>query len=217
MEEKQTDDMSDNDEDSGNDEPPYPTSVNRNEAGSASGANGDASSSRRSSNADVADVADAVPIQNAPDQGNAPDAADDDAAENNQAEPDSSLFDGNRPRPPAPRNLQHYLNLLAEKRDDNEGQAEAAAAAARIDGEPVDLTNMPAEMLLAIFAFLDDFSLCNAADVCKRWRHILETHTPQAMWMRYTKERWPLFREITFVPSWMEVIIANSCIQNHVD
>ncbi len=60
-------------------------------------------------------------------------------------------------------------------------------------------------VLLKIFSYLDDISLCNVSDVCKQWRKILETHTPQSMWKKYTKERWPLFQHVGYVSNWFQV------------
>lgn len=60
-------------------------------------------------------------------------------------------------------------------------------------------------MLLSIFAYLDDISLWKVSEVCKRWRTILETNTPQAMWQKYTKERWPLFESLVHTPNWFHV------------
>lgn len=194
MEEKQTNDLSDNDEDSGNDEPPYTTSVNRNDVGAGANAG---ENSRRSSNADATD---AIPV----------DAGDDDGDANGETDEHKKAFSGDRPNPMPPRNLRHYLNMLAEKQDQID-DIQLGAQTARIDGEPVTMCNMPVEVLLTIFAFLDDFSLCNVGDVCKRWSKILETHTPQAMWQKYTKERWPLFHEITHVPNWLRVCSRVNC------
>lgn len=64
-------------------------------------------------------------------------------------------------------------------------------------------------VLLSIFAYLDDISLWNVSEVCKRWRTILETNTPQAMWQKYTKERWPLFESLVHTPNWFSVSIIS--------
>lgn len=60
-------------------------------------------------------------------------------------------------------------------------------------------------VLLSIFSYLDDISLWNASEVCRRWRKILEAHTPQTMWQKYLKERWPLYDSLVQKPNWFHV------------
>lgn len=96
-----------------------------------------------------------------------------------------------RPRPSAPRNLGQYLDMLSQPRDPDDSQQ--------------NICDMPVEVLLTIFAHLDDLSLWNASEVCKQWKRILEVHVPQLMWKKYTKERWPLFQQISTIPNWLHV------------
>lgn len=189
---------SDNDEDSGNDEPPYnpiaSTSTNRNEES-------------------VAPVGDDFPAAEKPRQ------------PNNRLDNDK-MFPDNCPNPDPPRNLRQYLNALTDPRDElcfagnpigtpstsspstaNRKPLNLGERARPNDraGNPADICDLPVEVLLSVFSYLDDLSLCNAGQVCKQWRKILEVHTPEAMWERYTKQRWPLFRPVTPVTNWFKV------------
>lgn len=191
MVEKQTEDLSDNDEDSGNDEPPYnltaSASANRNDRAADAVAAENGESSRRSSTPDTPDTPDAIPLHTKDDER-------------------KNVFLGVRPDPSAPRNLRHFLNILAEKRDEIIQQnGGAASVVVPRNGEPVNICDLPVEVLLSIFKYLDDLSLSNVGEVCKQWRKIIEVHTPQTMWQKHTKERWPLYHQITKVPNWFNV------------
>lgn len=210
MEEKYTTDLSDNDEDSGNDEPPYnlvasTSSANRNER-------------------------DALINEDDGSRPTSPVIPDEGAIVLNPREDDriarkENAFLGDRPNPDPPRNLRQYLNALSEPRIEagrSSGPANALLAAANArrlaainngggaiskrNGEVADIFALPVETLLAIFSYLDDLSLCNVGEVCKRWRRILEMYTPQTMWEKYTKQRWPLFQPLLGVSNWFNVI-----------
>lgn len=111
-----------------------------------------------------------------------------------------------RPRPLAPRSLPDFLELLSERRA-NEGEVVAPITA------PNNILMLPVEIMVIIFSYLDDISMWKASEVCKQWRSILEQNTSQLMWMRYLKERWPLFQCIVDVPNWLKLYSAlmNSC------
>ncbi|XP_049309040.1 uncharacterized protein LOC105233757 [Bactrocera dorsalis] len=111
-----------------------------------------------------------------------------------------------RPRPLAPRSLPDFLELLSERRA-NAGEMVAPVAA------PNNILMLPVEIMVIIFSYLDDMSMWKASEVCKQWRSILEQNTSQMMWMRYLKERWPLFQCIVDVPNWLKLYSAlmNSC------
>lgn len=196
LEEKQTDDLSDNDEDSGNDEPPY-QAVN--------GQRGD-----RNDNGVVAPAA-VEGVVAAVENGESSRPQSDDEGESSKENASPSVndvlaneFAVKRPMPATPRDLRHYLNNLTEQqRAENNEQAPPAAR----NGEPFNICDFPVEVLLSIFTHLDDISLAMVGEVCKQWRKILEVHTPQTMWEKYTKERWPLYHQITAVPSWFSVCI----------
>lgn len=197
MEEKRPTDISDNDEDSGNDEPPYnlmaSVSANRDRDADASANEGE-SSSRRSS---TVDVNDAVVVPN-PSHNN---------AEEDRLGGKENPFVGDRPDPDPPRNLRQFLNMLTGSKEELGANGGAGESEQRPNEskEPVNICSLPVEVLLSIFSYLDDLSLCNVGEVCKQWRKILEVHTPQSMWHKYTKQRWPLFREIIKVPNWFSV------------
>lgn len=93
----------------------------------------------------------------------------------------------------APKNLNQYLEIISLPREDG-----------KID-ELQKMKVLPVEVLLKIFSYLDDLSLWNAGETCKQWKNILELHTPQSMWKRYTKERWPLYQQISTIPNWFHV------------
>ncbi|XP_050319918.1 uncharacterized protein LOC126752920 [Bactrocera neohumeralis] len=111
-----------------------------------------------------------------------------------------------RPRPLAPRSLPDFLELLSERRA-NAGEMVVPVAA------PNNILMLPVEIMVIIFSYLDDMSMWKASEVCKQWRSILEQNTSQMMWMRYLKERWPLFQCIVDVPNWLKLYSAlmNSC------
>lgn len=213
MEEKYTTDVSDNDEDSGNDEPPY------NLVASTSSAN-------RNDRDPLADEGDGSrPMSPViPDEG----AIVLNPREDDRIASKENAFLGDRPNPDPPRNLRQFLNALSEPRIEA-GHVNALLAAANArrlanggaengdgagpsrainkrNGEIADIFALPVEVLLTIFSYLDDLSLCNVGEVCKRWRKILEKYTPQTMWEKYTKQRWPLFQPVLGVSNWFNVI-----------
>jgi len=61
---------------------------------------------------------------------------------------------------------------------------------------------LPPEVLLIVFSYLDDISLWSVSQVCKRWRHLLESWTTEDQWRLYTQRRWPLFHPAFRVQSW---------------
>ncbi|GFV54122.1 ubiquitin-conjugating enzyme E2 5A [Trichonephila clavipes] len=62
--------------------------------------------------------------------------------------------------------------------------------------------NLPNEVLTVIFSYLDDFSLWNCSQVCKRWCNVVEANHPDEMWRHYTRRLWGLFRPTYVVPCW---------------
>lgn len=209
--------MSDNDEDSGNDEPPYKdvrdvnaaNLVNRVADDGVDDANADENSgnnSRRHSPViDLNDV-DAVPI---------PVPSGSNASQNDRITIYKNAFLTNRPEPEAPRALRQYINALTEARNDffavnrsverepPVAHGEEAASTAKIPENTID--QLPVEVLLVIFSYLDDISLCHVGEVCKQWRKIVDNFTPQSMWQKYTKMRWPLYHQVTRVTNWFQV------------
>lgn len=226
-EEKRLTDLSDNDEDSGNDEPPYKEFRDAN-AAFAINRSGDGR------NDEVDPENDDEPSNGHPVEMN---DANEPAAQilvtpmrrssNDRFAIYENAFLGDRPDPQPPRNLRQYLNALTENHEManqnavrqpiviNEisieapavvGAAAAAAAAATAAGKPGNtMSALPVEVLLLIFSYLDDISLCRVGDVCKQWKNILEVHTPQSLWQRYTRMRWPLYHQITQTTNWFKV------------
>lgn len=215
IEGKHSTDLSDNDEDSGNDEPPYRESVAPIEQG-------------------LRPVD--VPLLRTPSP-----PRDEDIEEipivNEQIEPVASTsktndriamyenaFLSDRPEPEPPRNLRQYLTALTEmhelnnhvnvqnheSRQVNNKTAKDAAALTTSKGKLGEtISELPVEVLLVIFSYLDDISLCNSSEVCKQWKNIVETHIPQSLWERYTKTRWPLYHQITRANNWFKVNLFN--------
>ena len=60
-------------------------------------------------------------------------------------------------------------------------------------------------VLLAVFSYLDDMSLWSVGNVCKRWRHLLQTHVAGDQWRVFTLSRWPLFKPVCAVQDWFKV------------
>ncbi|KAF4520509.1 hypothetical protein B566_EDAN004819 [Ephemera danica] len=58
------------------------------------------------------------------------------------------------------------------------------------------------DLLLVVFRYLDDMSLCAASSVCRRWQRLLEAHITNEQWQTYTLSRWPLFRPLHNVKNW---------------
>ncbi|XP_038211350.1 uncharacterized protein LOC119831867 isoform X1 [Zerene cesonia] len=56
--------------------------------------------------------------------------------------------------------------------------------------------HLPSEVLLCIFQYLDDMSLCACACVCTRWQRLVRARVPPPRWAAFAAARWPLFRPI---------------------
>lgn len=93
-----------------------------------------------------------------------------------------------------PRDVAEFVDLLSRPR---------AEERATIKDEIVE--TLPVEILLKIFSYLDDISLYVSSEVCKKWKKILSRNIPQAFWKRVTKERFPLFQQISTVSNWMNM------------
>lgn len=203
-EEKRSTDLSDNDEDSGNDEPPYkegrdPAFANYRNGPNEPENSGDDASRHPS------------PAANDPPPANALAAR-----ANDRIAIYENAFLGNRPDPQPPRNLRQYLNALTEAHEaaanpirpaiNNDVNNEASTSATKPGNT---ISALPVEVLLVIFSYLDDISLCHVGEVCKQWKNILEVHTPQSLWQRYTRTRWPLYHQITNTTNWFKVGFEN--------
>lgn len=208
--------MSDNDEDSGNDEPPYKEGrdLNAGFAGYRNGPNGGGEPEDGNENidrpasppTDADEPAAQIPVAPIPRNANDRIAA---IYEN--------AFLGDRPDPQPPRNLRQYLNALTENHEMNQNAIRQAVnndvnneASASTVKPGNTIAALPVEVLLVIFSYLDDISLCHVGEVCKQWKNILEVHTPQTLWQRYTRTRWPLYHQITNTTNWFKVCTVTS-------
>lgn len=64
---------------------------------------------------------------------------------------------------------------------------------------PEIIEQVPSEVWLTIFGFLDDLSLSACACVCVRWKTLVSAHVTAARWKHFTIKRWPLFKPFTKV------------------
>lgn len=115
-----------------------------------------------------------------------------------------------RPRPTAPHALPHLMDLLSEARANaNEMATGAHNAAVRLN----NIVALPVEIMIIIFSYLDDMSMWKASEVCKQWHNIIAQNTSQQMWRKYFIERWPLFQILVDVRDWMELYgsLMSSC------
>ncbi|KAL4712592.1 hypothetical protein ACJJTC_007187 [Scirpophaga incertulas] len=55
---------------------------------------------------------------------------------------------------------------------------------------------LPSEVLLSIFRYLDDMSLCACACVSPRWWRLVRAGVPPPRWAAFAARRWPLFRPL---------------------
>lgn len=205
-EEKRSTDLSDNDEDSGNDEPPY-----------KEGRDLALAWNRNVLEIDADEVAEPDPAeastsnsQQASPRRIEPSAAATMSRLNYRIAIYENAFLGDRPDPQPPRNLRQYLNALTNENCqnpvrqavNNDTNNEVVVTAAKPGNT---ISALPVEVLLVIFSYLDDISLCHVGETCKQWKNILEVHTPQSLWQRYTRTRWPLYHQITNTNNWFKV------------
>lgn len=99
-----------------------------------------------------------------------------------------------------PRDVAEFVDLLSRPR--------AAEERAVIRDENEIVETLPVELLLKIFSYLDDISLWVASEVCKKWQEILRQNIPQPYFKHRTRERFPLFQQITTISNWMNVYCA---------
>lgn len=115
-----------------------------------------------------------------------------------------------RPRPAPPLALPHYMQELADGRARaHEYNAQGASCSIK-----ANITSLiPVEVMLKIFAYLDDMSLWMASEVCKQWKQIIAKNTAQSMWKSYIKQRWPLFESLAELPDWYKLYgsLMSSC------
>lgn len=73
--------------------------------------------------------------------------------------------------------------------------------------------NMPTEILVIIFSYLDEIGLCKASQVCRRWMMLA---SGMENWSVLFEKRWPLFRPVGVVNCWralyVRMIEATTCV-----
>ncbi|EDW04180.1 uncharacterized protein LOC6561817 [Drosophila grimshawi] len=120
-----------------------------------------------------------------------------------------------RPRPAAPLALPHYMLELADGRARaHEYDAGGGRSNSNSRGNRQCITRLiPVEVMLQIFGYLDDMSLWMASEVCKQWHEIIVKNTAQSMWRAYLKQRWPLFECLVAEPDWYRLYgaLMSSC------
>ncbi|EDW77803.1 uncharacterized protein Dwil_GK24680 [Drosophila willistoni] len=119
-----------------------------------------------------------------------------------------------RPRPMAPLALPHFMNELADGRHRAHEYPNGGGGVGGGASTSKSITGLiPVEVMLKIFAYLDDMSLWVASEVCKHWHDIIGKNTSQTMWKTYIKQRWPLFECLTDNPDWCKLYgsLMSSC------
>jgi len=64
---------------------------------------------------------------------------------------------------------------------------------------------LPPEVVLVIFGHLDDISLYAVGNVCRRWRQLLRSQSSPHQWHMYTRRRWPLYQPLSTVTDWFTI------------
>lgn len=79
----------------------------------------------------------------------------------------------------------------------------------------IHIENLPPEVLLAVFSYLDDFSLWNVANVCGRWRTLIIYEVPPKKWQDLVRNRFPLFNPMMGIEDWFKLytnlMVNSSC------
>ncbi|XP_067932369.1 uncharacterized protein [Watersipora subatra] len=77
--------------------------------------------------------------------------------------------------------------------------------------------NLPPEVLLQIFQYLDDFGFWAVKNVCSKWAALIDSEVPDNVWEQFVKNRWPLFVPRYIVNSWSDVysLLINSSSCHH--
>ncbi|XP_077297520.1 modifier of rpr and grim, ubiquitously expressed [Arctopsyche grandis] len=99
---------------------------------------------------------------------------------------------------PVENNIAAYKNMIFPHQLPNiENRLEMLSNAQPNDQmEPGLVQKLPPEVLLCIFKYLDDLSLCSVSMVCRQWRHLLKAHVSDQNWSVYISRRWPLYRSL---------------------
>lgn len=198
------------DEDSGNDEPPFKDKTEENDDDDEVEDEVDEVEDDRDVNdEDVEDVVDDVELEVDNDMIEVP-VAEDAVNVENVNDNAERLLPLDRPRPSAPRSLPQLMELLSEARAN---ASEMATGSVLASVRPNNVLSLPVEIMVIIFSYLDDMSMWKASEVCKQWHNIIAQNTSQQMWRKYFKERWPLFQSLVDVQDWMKLYgsLMSSC------
>ncbi|XP_047997362.1 uncharacterized protein LOC125234977 isoform X2 [Leguminivora glycinivorella] len=78
---------------------------------------------------------------------------------------------------------------------------------------PELIAQLPTEVLLGIFSYLDDLSLSACGAVCARWRGLVRARVRAPRWAAFAARRWPLYRPLTNNRDWYKVYqsLVESC------
>lgn len=119
------------------------------------------------------------------------------------------------PRSVAIEYYKQLRDLTAEQRRSREKENTELAALIQILSHPAEVQNpiisdveigaLPVEVLIHIFSYLDDISLWVVSEVSKQWREIVEINSPDTLWKRGLRQRWPLFVNKVEVRNWFKV------------
>lgn len=119
------------------------------------------------------------------------------------------------PRSVAIEYYKQLREMTNEQRRNREAENTELATLIQILSHPAEVRNpnisdveigaLPVEVLIHIFSYLDDISLWVVSEVSKQWKEIVEINSPEPMWKRSLRERWPLFVNKVEVKSWFKV------------
>lgn len=102
--------------------------------------------------------------------------------------------------PPPPPSLARSLQALSTPRPPD-------------NLAPGLLEQLPPEVLLCIFNYLDDMSLSACSLVCTRWWRLVRARVPPRRWVAFVTRRWPLFSHLTANLDWHKkyISLVESC------
>ncbi|XP_031334460.1 uncharacterized protein LOC116164418 isoform X1 [Photinus pyralis] len=78
----------------------------------------------------------------------------------------------------------------------------------------INIEQLPPEVLIIVFQYLDEISLWTVGQVCSRWREILHMHIRPEIWRVLTLQRWPLLCIPTIDIDWYNMytkLMLNCC------
>lgn len=83
--------------------------------------------------------------------------------------------------------------------------------------------SLPPEVLIVVFSYLDDLSLCSVSKACSRWSRIIQDTTSSEQWRYFVYARFPLFNSRISISNWYSVyakLVDNSpcytCLQHMI-